>query len=641
MNLWQIFLDKDTPVLRFALSEFRRLMQLLDPGSCIQETDDPSSGVSFAVSSCCLDVKDPLLDDGYRISICDCRGRIEGTNDRSVLLGVYRFFCEAGCMFVRPGKSGEIIPVQNSGTLCVNVTDSAAYRHRGLCIEGSNSFENVAEMIDYLPKIGCNSYFVQFFNPYEFFDRWYRHEDNPFYTPTPIGRQSVAAFLEDYKDEIQMRGLIYHGVGHGWTARVLGISADGWYAMSDDHLSDEKRKWLACIDGKRTFFSSDPSLPGVPLNTNLCYSDPAVQEQMVHVITEYCLAHPELQYVHIWLADDRNNQCECPACRQLRPSDFYLEILNRADELLSQQGCDVHLVFLIYQDLLWPPLQAAFRHPERFTLMFAPISRTYTKHYTTRTGQMAPYERNRVTLPNSVEDSLAYLDAWKRVFTGDSFLFDYHYMWDHFYDLGNCAIAHTLCKDIEALHSLGLNGFISCQITRSQLPTAWGLYAFGLALWKGSRFKEEDEKRRYFSACYGSFSEEILSYLAQLSVLSHPEFCRGENCFPLKTVQEDLAQIPSLTEKMRRLISPRLLDAPSEFDTKWLLLWLHSYLADAQSRFVLACIGEDEEEIRRARSVFFDLIRKVEALCPIGMESREYLRTFRILFRPGGKTFLF
>lgn len=637
MNLWKVFLKEDTPVLQFAFSEFQRLMQLLDPKACIQASDSPNQGVSLAISPHCLDVKKPLLDDGYQIHIHDCNGHIEGTNERSVLLGVYRFFCEAGCTFAHPGRSGEIIPSQDSSSLCVDVCDCAAYRHRGLCIEGSNSFENVVEIIDYLPKIGCNSYFIQFFNPYEFFDRWYRHEDNPFYTPTPIGRQSVAAFLEDYKKELRMRGLIYHGVGHGWTTRVLGISADGWYTVPDEQLPEEKRHWIACIGGRRAFFSSSPKQCGVPLNTNLCYSTPAVQEQMARVITEYCLTHPELQYVHIWLADDHNNQCECPSCQQLRPSDFYIEILNRTDEMLSQQRCTVHLVFLIYQDLLWPPLQTRFRHPERFTLMFAPITRTYTEHYTVKTGKMSAHERNRITLPNSVEDSLAYLDAWKQVFTGDSFLFDYHYMWDHFYDLGNCAIAHTLCKDIEALHSLGLNGFISCQITRSQFPTAWGLYAFGHALWKGPQFDEKKEKERYFSVCYGSLGKEILTYLEQLSVLSHPEFCRGENRFPQKTIIEDLTRIPSLTESLRSLISPHLLDTPSEFNSKWSFLWFHSYLADAQSQFVLACARGDDKETRLARSNFFNLIRKIETLCPAGMESREYLRTFRVLFRPGNK----
>lgn len=90
-------MKEDTPVLQFAFSEFQRLMQLLDPKACIQASDSPNQGVSLAISPHCLDVKKPLLDDGYQIHIHDCNGHIEGTNERSVLLGVYRFFCEAGC----------------------------------------------------------------------------------------------------------------------------------------------------------------------------------------------------------------------------------------------------------------------------------------------------------------------------------------------------------------------------------------------------------------------------------------------------------------------------------------------------------------------------------------------------------------
>lgn len=635
MNRWLIHLERPCAVLQFACSEFQRLICRMDADAGVEPTASPDGALVFSVSPGKFDVDDAELDDAYDIQVRGCRGRIEGSNERSVLLGVYRFFSEAGCLFARPGAGGEIIPAADSAALCVHVHECAAYRHRGLCIEGSNSFEQAAEMIDYLPKIGCNSYFIQFFNPYEFFDRWYRHEDNPYYTPTPVGRQTVAAFLEDYRAEMETRGLIYHGVGHGWTARVLGISADGWYTMPDDALPEDKRRLLARVGGKRGFFSSDPALPGVPLNTNLCYSDPDVREQMAGTIASYCLEHPELTYVHIWLADDRNNQCECPNCIKLRPSDFYLEILNRADELLTERNCPTRLVFLIYQDLLWPPVKTGFRHPERFTLMFAPITRTYTEDYTqARKGHLAPYERNHVALPTSVDDSLAYLDAWKQIFPGDSFLFDYHYMWDHFYDLGNCAIAHTLCKDIGALHALGMNGFISCQITRSQMPTAWGLYAFGRALWSGTTFDEAAEKQRYFRLYYGPEGDGIRTYLEKLSALCHPEFCRGEQRAPAAEIAEDLSRIPSLTAELRHRISGRLSEDPQTFDVKWLLLWLHAWLADAQAAFVLACARADAGEVRRTRAEFFDRIRKTEALCPVGMESREYLRTFRVLFAP-------
>ena len=57
----------------------------------------------------------------------------------------------------------------------VFVNEKPSYRHRAVCIEGAVSYEHVADMIDFLPKIAMNGYFVQFKKPYVFFERWYDH----------------------------------------------------------------------------------------------------------------------------------------------------------------------------------------------------------------------------------------------------------------------------------------------------------------------------------------------------------------------------------------------------------------------------------------------------------------------------------
>jgi len=44
-------------------------------------------------------------------------------------------------------------------------------------------------------------------------------------------------------------------------------------------------------------------------------------------------------------------------------------------------------------------------------------------------------------------------------FTGDSFVYDYHYMWDHNFDLGDVALARILVDDIANLKALGLDVF--------------------------------------------------------------------------------------------------------------------------------------------------------------------------------------
>ena len=104
---WHI-VTGDHPTLRFAAEEFIRLMQKMDPQApaavCTPE-DFPEEQVLFmGVSD--FSVEDPVIDDGFSIDVKNCAGRICGANERSILLAVYRFFREAGCVFVRPGWEG-------------------------------------------------------------------------------------------------------------------------------------------------------------------------------------------------------------------------------------------------------------------------------------------------------------------------------------------------------------------------------------------------------------------------------------------------------------------------------------------------------------------------------------------------------
>ena len=102
--------------------------------------------------------------------------------------------------------------------VAVVVRERPRYRHRGVCIEGANSIEGLIDAIDFLPKQGMNSYFIQFQEAYTFFKRWYRHEGHPHaaskeeFTVDEARRYTALAVKE-----IARRGLIYHAVGHGWT----------------------------------------------------------------------------------------------------------------------------------------------------------------------------------------------------------------------------------------------------------------------------------------------------------------------------------------------------------------------------------------------------------------------------------------
>ncbi len=83
------------------------------------------------------------FDDAVTVDIINGKGFIAGINERSVLLGVYRFLQELGCRWVRPGIYGEYVPRIDITKATVHLEKKASFRHRTICIEGSVSVENV------------------------------------------------------------------------------------------------------------------------------------------------------------------------------------------------------------------------------------------------------------------------------------------------------------------------------------------------------------------------------------------------------------------------------------------------------------------------------------------------------------------
>ncbi len=626
-GIWRFRLTDDSSATALAASEFKRLMAEFGPEAEVTGGEGLFIGLNCPVKV--PEVNDPEFDDGIAIEVRDCKGSITGTNPRSVLIALYRFFTEAGCAFLRPGRDGEYIPRKNSAEVCVSISEKAAYKHRGICIEGSTSYENVASMVDYLPKIGMNTYFTQFFRPYQFFDRWYNHSGNPLMTKTPIAPETVDRFLADYSVLLKQRGLIHQAVGHGWTAKCLGLDANGWYTVDTASVPEEKRPFMALMNGKRGLFEpKGDGSKGVAINTNLCYTNPEVRESFVSEIVSYVQTHPDISYVHIWLADHPNNHCECENCRKTTPSDLYVELLNEADARLTEKGLKTKLVFLIYQELLWPPVSARFNNPDRFTLMFAPISRTYTYSYDVNAkGQMRKFELNKNEMPHSIGDSLEYLRAWHKLFTGDGFVFDYHYMWTHNYDLGNCDIAKVLNQDIKSLKSLGLDGLISCQLTRCHFPTGLGNYVMGRTLWQGDTDYEK-VKNDYFTAAFGEDGKQVREYLETLSFLSMPEYSRRERPEIDAEAAERFSRIPKLVDDFMPVIEAHLEDEDLSRQRSWFYLSRLSPLAKITARMLYARATGNRDEAMKLWEEVKNAARRTELYCQPVFDAMEFIVSF-------------
>jgi len=462
-------------------------------------------------------VDNPKFDDAIHIDVSRERGIIAGINPRSVLLAVYRFLTELGCRWVRPSTDGEYIP-HIDRIPRVKISERPSYRHRGICIEGAVSEQHVKDIVEWAPKLGFNSYFIQFREAHTFFDRWYSRENKRRSITVAQARRHTANVVR----EIKKRDMIYHAVGHGWTCEPFGISGLGW-KQNKRRIPEETRKYFALVNGKRDLWG------GIALNTNLCYGNPEVRNIVIEEIARYAQEHPEIDVMHFWLADGSNNNCECEHCKDTRPSDFYVMMLNKLDELLTEKELPTKIVFLIYVDLLWPPEREKITNPDRFILMFAPITRTYSKSFASDAPlpNLRPFERNRLQFPRSVEENLAYLRAWQADFHGDSFDFDYHLMWDHFKDPGYAAVAHVLTEDIKRLRDIGINGMVSCQVQRVFLPTGLPMFAMGRILWNRETAYEK-LAAEYYKAAFGPDGKAVQKYLENLTKLFDPVYIRGE-----------------------------------------------------------------------------------------------------------------
>lgn len=532
MTKFQVVPCGESPVVSFAAEELIRHFQMAgcsafpgkwmpgkeqEPGVIrIGTVDDVDSDNPFE------GLKDAQLDDAVRIRVSREGGILAGSNERSVLLAVYRFLYELGFRWVRPGKDGVCAPEKGwKEKIPLALEERASFRHRGICIEGAESVENILDLLDWMPKVGYNAYFVQFDDAYIFLNRWYTHENNPLLPPHPISRSEGTRMTEWIIEEAHRRGLMYHAVGHGWTTRVMGLCDGGWEKTQEP--PPETRGLLAEMDGKRTLFH------GVPTNTNLCYSSPEVVERFAETVAEYARQHPETDYLHVWLADAFNNQCECPACREHLPTDLYIHILNEIDRRLTERGVRTRIVMLAYQELLWAPEKERLHNPDRFVLMFAPISRSFEHSYAEPEppAQVPAYERNHITMPVGIAENTAFLRGWQKAFSGDSFDYDYHLGRAHYGDPGYQRISEVLWEDVRSLPALGLNGMMLCQEQRVGFPTWMPNYTGGMTLWNRSTdFKELT--RDYFSHCFGEGWEECLAYCELASRSFSMDFWNGK-----------------------------------------------------------------------------------------------------------------
>lgn len=582
MRKFVIDLNNQPPTLVFAGQELTSHLDMLPSEATHLIENYP---ISLRIDD--TNVSDTSMDH-FSYEFTKLGGFVTGSNPRSVLLGVYDYLRSIGFVFLRPGTGGTFVPSLSSpeSLLCSRIEKTADFRHRGVCIEGANSLENVLDFIEWLPKNGYNTFFVQFKKPDVFFERWYDHTFNPTLAAQKQTRQQLDQMESAVTEAMVLRDLIDHRVGHGWTAEAIGFANTGWH-VENNALTPETQELIAEVAGKRELWG------GIPTNTNLCYSNPKARKLLIDQVTAYAKEHRSINYLHFWLADECNNVCECEQCAQTTLADQYVEILNELDERLTEEGLDTKIVFLLYQELLYAPVRSKLKHPERFCLMFAPISRTFEKPYPHDKvdAPIKPYVRNQFHLPETVEENIAHYFNWKKTYTGDSFFYDYPLGRAHYGDFGYMKIAKVIYDDIHTLKALKTDGYMSCQELRAMTPTGFPNFVMGQALLDQS-ISYDQLKKTYFSAMYGNGYEAVIEYLEQLSELSDTDYFNGHG--PRKQ-PDKMVRYHHLAQTALAFLMDidELHQSPSAYDANWEFLKFHGrYCILLSSALAALCEGD-------------------------------------------------
>ena len=345
-------------VVDFAAEELKKYIMMMEPRKNAPEIfvgADKGEGLKiglmrdFGLESYAKG--NTYLDDSIYIDADEHGGIIAGSNERSVLLGVYEYLRKNGCIWLFPGVDGERIPVKHLGKVKCYIT--ASKRFRGQCNEGSEAQENMLETIDFLPKIGLNTFMLEFDIPQAYYRLWYGHRGNPYKPDMSVPDETVLQWKRQCEAEITKRGLLFHDMGHGWCADAFGIdTTGGWDDRTKEkiNIGDNVKKYIAEIDGKRELFEN------AAINTNICMSNEKARSKVVNRIADYARSHSHVDFLHVWLADSYNNHCECAECSKKDTADWYVILLNEIDRELQRRKISVKIVFIVYCDLLWAPV---------------------------------------------------------------------------------------------------------------------------------------------------------------------------------------------------------------------------------------------------------------------------------------------
>jgi len=419
---------------------------------------------------------------------------LSGNNPRSVLFAVYDFLERLGTRWLHPGPGGEFTPqlrrLKLSGW---NVMETASFRYRGVCVEGAFTPRHAVAFVDWMAKKKMNHLYMQFENG----TFWYRRmvPDLKVSEAREWDGQIVAA--------VKKRGLMLEWYGHGWNHNAIGkriVGLDKAYKVPE-----RLRPFLAKVNGKRTWHNN------YPLETQLCLTNPAVREKVMRFFKRQVRRSPQADILGFWLADGYNNQCECRRCRKFRMSEMYAHYVNEAAELAHKMRPGLKIEILAYHNTLEPPVRVPIKNPhDNLILILAPLFRCYRHRLhdeTCVTDEKIPefpVLNRQPRLRNG--DFVRFFERWRKCYSGDTYLFDYH-MLSLRYDFLGGNVPQVASQDIKDLKRHHFDGYVGCQTLRCFWPSGLGMKVISETLWDVTKSYRKI-RSEHLQEWFGSAAEE-------------------------------------------------------------------------------------------------------------------------------------
>ena len=620
--MYKIYKTASHSAVDYAAEELRKYLRMMMP-ECgnIDIIYDPSAVDGFRLGlmqDFGLDVSDaeePDLDDILYID-CDTEGGIiAGDNPRSVLLSVYEYLRQNGCRWLFPGVDGEFIPMKD--IKAVKYRHKPSCRYRGQCNEGYEYQSDMLDAIEFTPKVGMNVFMMEFFRPVVYYSRYYRHTFNEMNRPPePVSDTQILQWKRQCEAELSKRGLEFHDIGHGWTTEAFGIDSGMFVTCpeearaNDAKVTEEQKQYLAMLGGERKLFG------GYPNHTQFCMSNPKARKIVAEFVAKYAENHTNSNYLHVWVGDDFNNHCECSECVKKIPTDWYVMLLNDIDDALTVKGLSTRIVFIAYTETIWAPETVRINNPDRFALLFAPISRIYSESVNVkdRDFKVSPYVRNNNPFIRNFDELFAHFRNWTDVWRGANITYEYHFWRHQIYDVGGISISDIINRDVKFYSENNIHGIIEDGSQRSFFPTGLAFYTYARTLFDTSLSFEEIAED-YMSFAFGEDWKDFYNYLSELGdAFSHRYLSgdmnrgTGRSEYYAPEMVDSLKKVREITERGRELIRAHY---NSDFRVRTVsvrLLEFHALYADMLADMLIAkASGDDEGAV--------ELMEKMKAEC--------------------------